>query len=164
MTQNMYSNAGAEKTLPASGAYEYSEILSIAGRKLVALQVAYDPAAVGGYPVLLPLVSYAEDAPDAGADSWYALPASDGLPTATTLTGALPAGADYTLAPSVGLVDVRPLVVRPTAAATGAGNEVRQSVALDLSSVPGARWLQLAVAEVGVTASPGALLVTATVA
>lgn len=163
MPTPIYSTAGAERTLAASGAYEYSEILKVAEKKLVCLQLAYDAAAIGGYPVILPLVSYAEDAPAATDDAWFAMPASDGVPAATSLSGALPAGADYTLAPSVGLVDVRPLAVKPLAAATATTNEVRQSIALDLSSVPGARWLLLAIAEVGVTATPGAALVTATV-
>ena len=164
MTTNLYHNAGAEKTLAASGAYEYSDVLQVAGRNLACLQLAYDAAAIGGYPVIIPLVSYAEDAPAVGDDAWFALPASDGMPTPTSLSGALPAGADYTLAPSVGLVDVRPLAVRPSAAAAAATNEIRQSIALDLTSVPGARWLMVAIAEVGVTATPGAALVTATVA
>lgn len=164
MPTPIYSTAGAERTLAASGAYEYSEILRVAEKKLACLQLAYDAAAIGGYPVIIPLVSYAEDAPDVGDDAWFTLPASDGMPTPTSLSGALPAGADYTLAPSVGLVDVRPLAVRPLAAATATTNEVRQSIALDLTSVPGARWLMVAIAEVGVTATPGAALVTATVA
>lgn len=163
MTTNLYHNAGSERTLAASGAYEYSDVLQVAGRDLVCLQLAYDAAAIGGYPVILPLVSYAENQPAAGDDVWFALPATDGVPAATSLSGALPAGADYTLAPSVGLVDVRPLAVKPLAAATATTNEVRQSIALDLSSVPGARWLMFAIAEVGVTATPGAALVTATV-
>lgn len=160
---NLYHQGGAEKTLPASGAFEYSEILNVGAKELVGLQVAYDAAAIGGYPVIIPLVSYASDQPATTADEWFAMPASDGVPAATSLSGALPAGADYTLAPSVGLVDVRPLAVKPLAAATATTNEVRQSIALDLSSVPGARWLLLAIAEVGVTATPGAALVTATV-
>lgn len=164
MPTPIYSTAGAERTLAASGAYEYSEILRVAEKKLACLQLAYDAAAIGGYPVIIPLVSYAEDAPAVGDDAWFAMPASDGMPTPTSLSGALPAGADYTLAPGVGLVDVRPLAVRPLAAATATTNEVRQSIALDLSSVPGARWLMVAIAEVGVTATPGAALVTATVA
>lgn len=163
MPTPIYSTSGAERTLAASGAYEYSEILKVAEKELVCLQLAYDAAAIGGYPVIIPLVSYAEDAPAATDDAWFAMPATDGVPAATSLSGALPAGADYTLAPSVGLVDVRPLAAKPLAAATGTGNEVRQSIALDLSSVPGARWLLLAIAEVGVTATPGAALVTATV-
>lgn len=163
MPTPMFHTAGAERTLAASGAYEYSEILSVSERKLVCLQLAYDAAAIGGYPVLIPLVSFAQDAPAAGDDAWFAMPASDGMPTPTSLSGALPAGADYTLAPSVGLVDVKPLAVRPMAAASATTNEIRQSIALDLSSVPGARWLQFAIAEVGVTATPGAALVTASV-
>mgnify|MGYP000673887531 CR=1 FL=1 len=163
MPTPIYSTSGAERTLAASGAYEYSEILKVAEKKLVCLQLAYDAAAIGGYPVILPLVSYAENQPSPTDDAWFAMPATDGVPAATSLSGALPAGADYTLAPSVGLVDVRPLAVKPLAAATATSNEVRQSIALDLSSVPGARWLMFAIAEVGVTATPGAALVTATV-
>lgn len=161
----IYSTSGAEKTLPASGAWEYTSALSVADRETICLHVAYDPAATGGYPVIIPFVSYADAEPAAGADSWFALPASDGLPASTTYTGAVPSGADYTFAPGFGQVDVRALAVRPMAAAAAASNEVRQTIAIDLRrSAVGARWIQFAIAEVGATGSPGAALITATAA
>lgn len=162
---DMFHTTGAEKALSAAGAYALSDAsLRIAGGlPSASLVVAYDPAAIGGYPVILPQVSYEADEPAAGDDAWFFLPTNDGVVTETVLTGALPGGSDFTLQPNVGVMSVRPLAVKPCAAAVATADEVRQVVTIDLASVPRARWLRFLAAEVGVTASPGSLLVRGTV-
>lgn len=159
----MFHTAGAERALASAGAYERSEVLAVSERKRVCLQLAYDAAGASGYPVVVPFVSFEETAPAVDADAWFAIGAPDATPTATSLTGAVPSGADYTLAPGAALVTASPLAIKPMAAASGATNELRNAVSVDLSVVPGARWFHFAVAEVGATGTPGSLLATATV-
>lgn len=161
----MFHTAGAEKALAGSGAYSRSDsVISVAEKRTVCLQLAYDAAAAGGYPLIFPQVSFSEETPAADDDSWQFLPAVDGIVTPTTISGAAPSGADYTLAPQAGVMVARPLAVQPMGAATAGTNEIRQTVGISLDGVPGARWFQFIVAEVGATGSPGSLLVTATAA
>lgn len=141
----------ASATLGASGAYARSSIVPVQGARKITLFVEYDPAASSGYPMIVPLVSSAADAPAAGDDSWFQVPVSDGALTPGALSGTLPAGADYTLAQPQGVAIVYGLAVR-LAAAAGATNEYRQAITIDVSPY---RWLHFLVAEVGATGSPG---------
>jgi hypothetical protein len=161
----MFHTAGAEKALAASGAYSRSDaIISVAEKRAVCLHLAYDAAAAGCYPLIFPMVSFSEETPAADDDSWYFLPAIDGVVTATTIAGAAPSGADYTLVPQAGVMLTRALAVQPMGEATAASDEIRQAVGVSLAGAPGARWFQFIVAEVGETGTPGSLLVTATAA
>lgn len=154
----IYSTAGAERTLAASGAYERSDlIVRVEGQRVITLTIAYDAAGVGGYPVIIPLVSNAGTKPAAGDDAWSQMPINDGTWTNTVLSGALASGSDFTQNPGVGLTEVRGLALKPMAAAVGATDEVRISVPLQ---VAGFRWFQFQIAEVGNTGAPGAALVT----
>lgn len=147
-----------EKTLAASGAYSYSDVIvPCATARTITLFLSYDPAAIGGYPVIIPLVSCSAAVPANNDDSWFQVPISDGTFTVSTLTGALPAGADFTVAPGVGVSQVRGLAIQPCAAAAAGTNEVRVAVTLNIAPY---RFFQFVVAEVGATGSPGALLAT----
>lgn len=155
----MWSTAGAEKALAAAGAYTFSDVIvPCAEERTITLLVAYDSAAAGGYPVIIPLGSCASSQPAAGDDSWFVLPASDGTWTNTVLAGAVPSGADWTQNPGMGLSEVRCLAIKPMAGAVGAGDEVRIAITLNVAPF---RYFQFAVAEVGATGTPGALLVNA---
>jgi hypothetical protein len=155
----MWSTAGAEKALAASGAYTFSDVIvPCAEERIITLLVAYDSAAAGGYPVIIPLGSCATSQPAAGDDSWFILPASDGTWTNTVLAGAVPSGADWTQNPGMGLSEVRGIAIKPMAAAVGTSDEVRIAITLNIAPF---RYFQFAIAEVGNTGSPGACLINA---
>lgn len=155
----MWSTAGAEKALAASGAYSFSDVIvPCAEERTITLLVSYDAAAAGGYPVIIPLGSCASTQPAAGDDSWFVLPASDGTWTNTVLSGAVPTGADWTQNPGMGLAEVRCIAIKPMAAAVGTGDELRIAITLNVAPF---RYFQFAIAEVGATGSPGAVLINA---
>lgn len=156
----LFHTAGAstEKALAASGAYTASNVIvPVHSARKITLFLAYDAAAIGGYPVIVPLVSAASVAPATGADSWFTMPIADGSFTSTVFTGALPAGQDFTLSPGLGLATVAGLAIKPMPAALATSDEVRASITLDVSAY---RYFQLIIAEVGVTATPGSALIT----
>jgi hypothetical protein len=145
-----------EAALAASGDWTRGTgVLDVQNCRSLALFCKYNPAAIGGYPHIVLLVSNAQDAPAVGDDSWYALPMTDGTMTEVTLDTGLPSGADFTAAPGWGEVLVRGLVLRPDAA-DAASDEIRQAIEVRVAPY---RWVQLMVAEKGVTASPGTLQV-----
>lgn len=155
----MWSTAGAEKALAAAGAYTFSDVIvPCAEERTITLFLAYDAAAAGGYPVIIPLGSCASSQPAAGDDSWFTLPASDGTWTNTVLAGAVPSGADWTQNPGMGLSEVRGVAVKPMAGAVGASDEVRIAITLNVAAF---RYFQFAIAEVGNTGTPGSALVNA---
>lgn len=155
----MWSTAGAEKALAASGAYTFSDVIvPCAEERTITLLVSYDSAAAGGYPVIIPLGSCASSSPAAGDDSWFTLPASDGTWTNTVLAGAVPSGADWTQNPGLGLSEVRGTAIKPMAAAVGTGDELRIAIVINVAPF---RYFQFAIAEVGNTGNPGSVLVNA---
>lgn len=156
----LFHTAGAatEKALAASGAYTASNVIvPVHSARKITIFFAYDAAAIGGYPVIIPLVSCASVAPAAADDSWFTMPVADGTFTSTVFTGALPAGQDFTLSPGLGLATVAGLAIKPMPAALATSDEVRAAITLDVSAF---RYLQILVAEVGVTATPGSVLAT----
>lgn len=152
---NLWTTAGAEKILAASGAYTHGDVIvNVKNARQIHLEIFYRAGAAGGYPILLPQVSIEDDEPAAGDDAWTDMPVSDGVVTTTILGGAVPSGADWTQDPGKGLVDLRGLAIKPMAGAVGTSDRVRMSAVLRVDS---ARWFQIAVAERGVTANPGYL-------
>lgn len=156
----IFSTGGAERTLEAAGAYARTDVVSVKDARTLAISIAYDAAGAGGYPVLIPLASNAEEEPAVGDDAWFTVPVSDGLVTTTTLAGALASGADFTQAPGLGLVDVRGTAIKPMAGASGASDEVRVLVLLHVAPY---RWIHFQIAEVGATGTPGAAKISASV-
>lgn len=152
---NLWTTAGAEKILAASGAYTHGDVIvNVKSARSIHLEIFYRAAAAGGYPILIPQVSIADAAPAAGDDVWTDVPVTDGVVTTTVFGGAVPSGADWTQDPGKGLVDLRSLAIKPMAAAIGTADRVRMSAVIRVDS---ARWFQIAVAERGVTANPGYL-------
>jgi hypothetical protein len=139
--------------LAASGAWTRSSIIEVSSARRVVLLIDYDPAAIGGYPAIVPLISNAGAQPAAGDDSWFQMPVWDGSITAGALSGTLPTGADYTLTQPQGVALTYGLAVRLSAAAA-ATDEYRQAIVLDVTPY---RWFHFIAAEVGVTATPGTL-------
>lgn len=152
-TETVSLSIFASAALAASGAYTRSSIISVDAARFISLQCDYDPHAssTAGYPMIVPLVSNADDEPAAGDDSWFQMPITDGTLTAGTLAGAVPSGADYTLAQDQGVVTVYGLAVR-LAASQANTNEYRQAVDLDVTRY---RWFHFIVGEVGDTTNPG---------
>lgn len=142
-------------TLAASGAWTRSSIVEVRGARRITLMVDYDPAAISGYPVIIPLVSCATVQPAAGDDSWFRPTVWDGSVTAAALTGTLATGTDFTISQNNGIVLMHPLAIR-FAAASAATDEYRPAVPIDVTPY---RWFHFQVAEVGATANPGTLSV-----
>lgn len=152
---NLWTAGGAEKILAAAGAYTHGDaIVNVKTARAIHLEVFYRAGGAGGYPILLPQVSIADDEPAAGDDVWTDVPVTDGIVTTTVLGGTVPSGADWTQDPGKGLVDLRGLAIRPMAAAIGTSDRVRMSAVIRVDS---ARWFQVAVAERGNTGAPGYL-------
>lgn len=152
---NLWSTAGAEKVLAASGDYTHGDVIvDVRMARQIHIEIQYRAGAAGGYPILLPQVSIAEAKPLAGADVWTDVPVTDGVVTTTVLGGAVPSGAAWTQDPGKGLVDLRGLAIKPMAAAIGTADRLRMSAVIRVDS---ARWFQIAVAERGITATPGYL-------
>jgi len=143
--------------LASSGAYVNADwVISVIHARRLNIDIAYDPAASTGRPGIIVLCSNAADIPGLTDDSWYSLPATDGIVTATTLGGAVPSGADYTAAPDWGAVLSDKLLLLPRAAANAA-DEIRQRFIINVESC---RYILLAFGEHGDTANPGNLTVT----
>jgi hypothetical protein len=152
---NLWTTAGAEKVLAASGAYTHGDVVvDVRMARQIHLEIFYRAGAAGGYPILLPQVSIEDNEPTAIADVWTDVPVSDGVVTTTVLGGAVPSGAAWTQNPGKGLVDLRGLAIKPMAAAIGTADRLRMSAVIRVDS---ARWFQVAVAERGLTATPGYL-------
>lgn len=141
--------------LASSGAWTRSSIVNVANARKIVLEIDYDAAAASGYPIILPLVSNADDQPAADADSWFQMSVWDGSITAGALTGTLATGSDFTLAANQGVCISHGLAVR-LAASSGASDEHRIAIPLDVSAF---KWFHFQAAEVGATGSPGTLAV-----
>ena len=139
----------------ASGAWTYTAIVSPKDGmwRRMRLILELDAQAIGNIVALLPLVSFSEDAPASGADDWFMLGTTDGTVTATTMTGTVATGADYTLTPGQLVATAKGLVLS-NAAATATTDEIRMVFpAIDITGV---RHIQIAYAESvsGITATP----------
>jgi hypothetical protein len=151
-----------DATLAASGAWTRSSVINVKNARKLTLYINYDPGAIGGYPGLIFLgsngtTSTADAQPATDADSWFQLSAVDGSVTSAVGSGTLAAGSDFTIAQPEGWVTAYPMIVRLTAA-TNAADEYRQAITIDVTPF---RWVHFQAAEVGVTATPGALSVEA---
>lgn len=152
---NLWTTAGAEKILAASGAYTHGDVVvDVRKARSLHIEVFYRAGGAGGYPILLPQVSIADAQPAAGDDVWTNIPVTDGTVTTTVLGGAVPTGADWTQDPGRGLVAVRGAAIQPCAPAVGTSDRIRESILLRVDS---ARWFQIAVAERGAVGTPGYL-------
>lgn len=120
-----------------------SGVYSVADARRIALWVKYSGNAAGGYAHIVPLVSAEGEEPAIADDSWFGLGIVEASATGTLLTGTMPTGADYTIAPEWGVVKSLPTVIR-TEEADGASDEVRMCVVLDVTH---ARWLYVAAEE-----------------
>lgn len=155
----LFHTSGAELTLAASGDWTRSDIISVMDAREIVLLIAYDPStSSGGYPHIVPLVSCNQAQPAAGDDSWYMPGVTDGTVTEVSADTGLPSGADYTAVPGYGEVLYRPIMLRCDAA-DNASDEIRLAIRLNVAPY---RWLHLICAEKGLTANPGALLITYT--
>ena len=122
-----------------------SSIVALGDSRYVTLWISASADAASAYAHIIPLVSAAESQPALGDDSWYGLPERDTTAVATLLTGTLPSGADYTIAPEWAVVTCRPLVIR-TETSDANTDEIRMSVTLEVSH---AKWMYVTCEEVG---------------
>jgi hypothetical protein len=121
-----------------------SAIVSVADARRIMLWIRADVGAAGAYAQIIPLLSAKKAAPALGDDQWFAPAVIDSTPTDTLLTGTLPAGADYTIAPEWRVLKAGPMVIRTIDGDAGT-DKVRMVVSLD---VTGALWLYVACEEV----------------
>lgn len=122
-----------------------SGIVNVEMFRTVTLWIKASADAASAYAHIVPLVSASEAEPAQGDDSWFGLSIADAAPTDTLLTGTVPTGADYTIAPEWGVVKCRPLVIR-TIESDANTDEIRMAVTLNVTH---ARWMYIACEEVG---------------
>lgn len=134
--------ASTALTTDLSGAV--SAVVGVSQFRRVTLWISADVGAAGAYAHIVPLVSAEAAQPAIGDDSWYALAERDASAVATLLTGAVPTGADFTIAPEWAVVTCRPLVIRTELGDAGT-DKIRMAVTIDVSH---ARWLYVATEEV----------------
>lgn len=123
-----------------------SGIVSVYDATDVTLWIKASADAASAYAHLVVNVSGAATAPAQGDDSWYQPPLADQTPTDTLLTGSVPTGADYTIAPEWGIVKIRPMVLR-TIDSDANTDEIRMAQTIILPR--GSRWMYLFAEEVG---------------
>lgn len=126
------ANTGVTKTLTATN--QASIIIDVREARQLALLIEIDAGATADVVSLFPVGSCSSEIPTAvTSDEWFALPAYDGA-----VTGAVPSGitqlsgVDQTLTPAFGQVTVRPMQLK-FETATGASNETRLCVVLDVT-------------------------------
>lgn len=105
---------------------------------------------------IVPLLSASDTEPAAGDDSWYAPAVYDGTVTAEALGGGtVPTGADWSKSPEWGKVVARPLTLagEPLDNAT---DKVRVVYTVD---VTGAKWFQIAYADVSAAATKATITI-----
>lgn len=144
----------------ASGAATYTSAIDVRGYRTLSLDISVNPQAASNVVEFLPLVSNvasqeSASAPAAGADSWYGIGITDGVPTATALGGAVASGADYTATPSWSMLTFHPMTIR-TRAVSGGSDEIRMRLRIDVSD---AMWFQMSYAEAGSTGSPSTVTI-----
>ena len=140
----------ASYALPAAGAFAISEAIDLDGARVLALDVLYDAAAAGGYPVVMVLVSNSAAEPAFDADEWVELQVTDGS-VAAAAAGAYPAGVVSTSSPDKGAVTFRGHKAIFEGAA-GAATKLRAGLGFLVSHY---RWARALVAEEGVVGTPG---------
>ena len=121
-----------------------SGIVNVEQFRFVTFWIKASVDAANAYAHIVPLVSASEAAPAQGDDSWYGVSISDIAPTDTLLTGTLPTGADYSIAPEWGVVKSRPIVIR-TIDGDANTDEIRMTVTINVTH---ARWMYIACEEV----------------
>jgi hypothetical protein len=130
--------ASSALTTDPSGAV--SSIVSVYGGTQVTLWIKANVGAAGAYAHLVLNVSGLAAAPAQADDSWYQPTIADITPTDTLLTGSVPTGADYTIAPEWGIVKLRPIVMRTI---DGDANTDQIRMAQTITLPRGARWMYL---------------------
>ncbi len=136
---------GAEITPAASNAYTAAQagVIACLGARRMHIWLQVDAGAASDVIALLVIVSPVADKPAAGADVWYVPAFFDGIPTAGTLTGAVPSGADFSAAPDFARCLHRQLEIR-TEPADNATDELRTLISIDVSM---AKWVQVAYSQ-----------------
>lgn len=122
-----------------------SSVVELYDYRYVTLYIKGSADAASAYAHVIPLISSASSTPAVADDSWYGLCERDSTATATPLTGSLPTGADYTIAPEWAVVTCRPIVIRLEASDANT-DEIRLAVTLNVAH---AKYLYVAVEEVG---------------
>lgn len=146
LAQALLTNA----TCAASGAWTYTSTINVSEAREITLYIDVNAAtAASGAVGFKPVISAEGAEPAAGADVWFGIGDVDST-AATDLSGTVPSGADWTLSPESAVRVVRDLVIK-TELSNAATDEYRMTVTL---KVAGARWLQIAYAEIGATGSP----------
>lgn len=147
--------------LPASGAWRQSEMLNVEHMRRVTFRLSYNASAstTTGYPLIqvyacgYPLDPATGLEPLIGDDVWHAPMITDGSVTATTTTGTLPTGADWTNGPLFNLQSQRTLLLKPSAAVANS-DKVRQKFSVDVTDD---FFVYIIAAEVGDTTNRGTL-------
>ncbi len=122
-----------------------SSIVSVNGGTEVTLWIKASADAASAYAQMVVNLSGLAAAPALGDDSWYQPAIADLAPTDALLTGSVPTGADYTIAPEWGVIKLRPLVLR-TIDSDANTDEIRMAITIRLPR--GARWMYLFAEEV----------------
>jgi hypothetical protein len=150
---SLFHTSGAEKLLTTT--YVASDVIDVREARQIALLIAADAGAADNVPTMLLLGACAATAPLATDDSWYGLPAYDGVVTPNLPTSTKLSGADFSLTPEWGAVTVLPANLK-LQATDNATDEIRLSVVIDVS------WcthFHLQAADVGGGATKASLLV-----
>jgi hypothetical protein len=174
MTSQMHENTGkapqsfetqagsliASAALLAAGAWSRSAaVLDVRGARRITLLIDYIANAVGGvggFPEIVPLVSFEGQPPGAADPVWFGMGVWNGTVTEGTLSGTLPAGTDFTPAPNFAVTKHEPLIVSLDPA-DNVSDRVQMAVTIDVTS---ARWFQILAHEKGAPAASGTLAVT----
>jgi hypothetical protein len=160
--QSFETQAGtliASATLAASGAWVRSTpVLDVRGARRLTLLIDYIAATggVGGYPEVIPLVSFEGQPPANDAAVWFGMGVWNGTVTESTISGTLPTGTDFTTAPNWSVAKHEPLIVSLDPA-DNVADRIQVAITLDITS---ARWFQIIAHERGAPAAPGTLAVS----
>tara|TARA_R100001244_G_scaffold53662_2_gene46586 strand:- start:6379 stop:6906 length:528 start_codon:yes stop_codon:yes gene_type:complete len=122
-----------------------SDVFSLGRASALGLEISYNVAAAGQQVEMGVVVSNAKDQPAADADIWYFLSVLDASPTDAVLTGTVPTGADWSVAPEFGKVKVRGSILQSIASDT-TSDKIRLAVAFEMQPW---RWCHVVYRELG---------------
>lgn len=145
--------------LPATGnwvAMTPTAAINLGASRDVIIDVSYTAGGAGGYPQLMPLVSFepngtGDAAPSLTADVWRFLPASDGSVSIETIDTTLISGDDFDAGAWFGVMTVAPLILR-TPALAALNDDLRMAFHIKINA---GKWFQCRFAEKGNTGAPG---------
>jgi hypothetical protein len=145
--------------LAASGAWTRGDsVIDVKKARELVMLIDYTAHASSttGYPQIVPMVACTSVAPAAGDATWFIPGIHDGTLTATALAGSLPAGADFTVNPPMGVALLYPMVIRLNAA-TALSARTQMAVRINVAPF---KWFQMMAAENGDTTNRGTLAVS----